>query len=49
VLKKNLSLVLKEGAKSLGVELTKISDDQIVRPVMRRSSLEIIREMRAGA
>jgi hypothetical protein len=50
--KENLVLVaLKEGAKSIGVELTKISDNQIVRerPVMRRSSLEVIREMRAGA
>jgi len=50
--KENLVLVaLEEGAKSIGVELTKISDNQIVRerPVMRRSSLEVIREMRAGA
>jgi hypothetical protein len=51
VLRENLTLLaLREGAKSLGIEPTRVSDDQIVsgRPVMRKSSLEIIREMRAG-
>jgi hypothetical protein len=52
ILRENLTLVaLREGAKSIGVEPTKISEDQIVkgRPAMRGSSLEIIKEMRAGA
>jgi hypothetical protein len=52
VLKENLvSVALKEEVKLIGVELTKVSENQIVRerPTMQRSSLEIIREMRAGA
>jgi hypothetical protein len=52
VLRENLPLVaLKEGAKSIGVELGKVSEDEIVegRPAMQESSLEIIKEMRARA
>lgn len=51
MLKANLPLLaLERGAELLGIEIRRVSaEDLRIKPKMRKSSVEIIREMRARA